>query len=277
MNGKQTIGAALGGSLVQALGSDCATASVLAAHFEAGIHSLARGVSLDGLNAAAIDRAARDFAQRGWIIADDAGWRRTQAELPAGLTAFLAGAAAMRASILSEAQAEAVVTLPIAPSAIARVLPAEGPIHASLVKTDEAIEKIANTALRSLTIMSPFVNREGIDLAMKLFQGTAASQRILITRRTGSTKRYLDQMLSEIVARGVTVLDYCLEADEGYETFHAKVVIADGDVAYVGSANMTLYARHSMELGIIVKGKSARAVAALVRAVEKISRPVIPR
>ncbi|MGX5668835.1 phospholipase D-like domain-containing protein [Rhizobium daejeonense] len=183
----------------------------------------------------------------------------------------------MRASILSEAQAEAVVTLPIAPSAIARVLPAEGPIHASLVKTDEAIEKIAKTALRSLTIMSPFVNREGIELAMTLFQATAASQRTLITRRTGSTKRYLDQMLPEMGARGVTVLDYCLEAGDGYETFHAKVVIADGDMAYVGSANMTLYARHSMELGIIVKGKSARAVSALVRAVEKISRPVIPR
>ncbi|ANM08335.1 phospholipase D-like domain-containing protein (plasmid) [Rhizobium phaseoli] len=276
MTGKQTIGAGLGGSLVQALGSDCAAASALAAYFEAGIHSLARGVSLDGLNAAAIDRAAGDFVRRGWIAADATGWRCTPAGFPAGLAEFLAGAAAMRASVLSKAQTEAVVTLPIAPSAIARVLPAEGPIHASLVRTDEAIRRIAGTALRSLTIMSPFVNREGIELAMTLFQETAANQRTLITRRTGSTKRALDAMLPEISARGVTVLDYCLRADEGYETFHAKVVIADGDLAYVGSANMTLYARHSMELGIIVQGKPARAVSALVRAVEKISHPVTP-
>lgn len=77
-----------------------------------------------------------------------------------------------------------------------------------------------------------------------------------------------------MAAKGVRVLNYLLPADGSYETFHAKVVIADGDHAYVGSANMTRYARHSMELGVIVKGRPARAVAALVRGVERISKPV---
>ncbi len=80
-----------------------------------------------------------------------------------------------------------------------------------------------------------------------------------------------------MAAQGISVLDYLLPAEDGYETFHAKVVIADGDQAYVGSANMTRYARHSMELGVIVKGRPARAVAALVRAVERISVPVVAR
>jgi phosphatidylserine/phosphatidylglycerophosphate/cardiolipin synthase-like enzyme len=63
--------------------------------------------------------------------------------------------------------------------------------------------------------------------------------------------------------------------DGGYESFHAKVVLADEDLAYVGSANMTQYERHSMELGLVVEGRPARAIASVVRAVEEVSLPVL--
>ena len=84
-------------------------------------------------------------------------------------------------------------------------------------------------------------------------------------------------MIPRMTAARVKVLDYLVDAGDGYETFHAKVVIADGDLAYVGSANLTRYARHSMELGVLVQGRAARAVSALVRSVERISRPVVLR
>jgi hypothetical protein len=183
----------------------------------------------------------------------------------------------MRASLEGESDAVAVVTLPAAPSAISGALPAEGPIHASIARTDEEIGRIARTAVSSLTIMSPFVNREGAEFAMRMFEESSASRRTLITRLEGSTRHALEPLLPKMISMGVRVLDYLLAADDGFETFHAKVVIADGDLAYVGSANMTLYARHSMELGVIVKGRPARAVSAIVRAVERISRPVVPR
>jgi Cu/Ag efflux protein CusF len=32
------------------------------------------------------------------------------------------------------------------------------------------------------------------------------------------------------------------------DAFHAKVALADQDLVYVGSANMTMFARHSMDL-----------------------------
>lgn len=268
------IGASLGRSLVEALGGDCAAAAALATHFQGGIASIERGTALGGMSAASIERAARDFASRGWLEASAAGWRRSALPLPAGLGAFLAGAEAMRNARASGAEALAVVTLPAAPSAIGRILPAEGPIHASIGRTEEALGEIARAAVRSLTVMSPFVNLEGAEFALHLFDQSTAPRRTLITRRAGPTRSALDPLLPAMTAKGVRVLDYLLPAEGGYETFHAKVVIADGDQAYVGSANMTRYARHSMELGVIVKGRPARAVAALVRAVERISRPV---
>jgi phosphatidylserine/phosphatidylglycerophosphate/cardiolipin synthase-like enzyme len=45
----------------------------------------------------------------------------------------------------------------------------------------------------------------------------------------------------------------------GYETFHAKVLLADDDEAYVGSANMTKWSfEQSLELGVLVRGRAAR-------------------
>jgi hypothetical protein len=268
------IGAGLGRSLVEALGGDCAAAAALATLFEGGIASIERGTALGGMSAASIERAARDFASRGWLEANAAGWRRSAIPLPAGLGAFLSGAEAMRNARSSDAEALAIVTLPAAPSAIGRVLPAEGPIHASIGRTEEALGEIARAAVRSLTVMSPFVNREGAEFSLHLFDQSTAPRRTLITRRAGPTRSALDPLLPAMNAKGVRVLDYLLPVEGGYETFHAKVVIADGDQAYVGSANMTRYARHSMELGLIVRGRPARAVAALARAVERISRPV---
>ena len=180
----------------------------------------------------------------------------------------------MRTLAIAETEAVAVVTLPGAPSKISGVLPSEGPIHASIENTDDEIGRIAKSALSSLTIMSPFVNASGARFAMRMFELSAASHKVLVTRMAGSTGRAVTPLLGELSRQGVVVLDYRIPVDGGYETFHAKVVLADSDLAYVGSANLTLYDRHSMELGVIVKGRAARAVAALVRSVEKISPTV---
>lgn len=268
------LGVSVQQSLIHSLGPDCAAGAALASRLEEGQTHVAHGISTDGYSSASIDRVARDFATRGWLQADDAGWYRTPMSLPVGISSFLAGAAAMRPLAIAESEAIAVVTLPGAPSEISRVLPSEGPIHASIESTDDEIGRIAKSAVSSLTIMSPFVNGSGARFAMRMFELSSASRKVLVTRMAGSTGRAVIPLLGELSRQGVLVLDYRLPVDDGYETFHAKVVLADSDLAYVGSANLTLYDRHSMELGVIVKGRAARAVAALVRSVEKISPPV---
>jgi hypothetical protein len=69
----------------------------------------------------------------------------------------------------------------------------------------------------------------------------------------------------------VDVLDYTLPVAGAYETFHAKILLTDQNLAYVGSANMTAFVRHSMELGIFTDGHAARVVACIVRGVERIA------
>lgn len=278
MTRQHGIGAAMARSLVERLGDDCGAATVLAERLNSGLATLPRGAGIGGVGPAAIARAATDFVDRGWLSEDAVGWRRTPAPLPAGLTAFLAGAEAMRSAVAGqmEAVASAVVTLPDAPSAIADALPRQGPIYASLEKTEEMLGALARAAVASFTVMSPFVNHDGARFAMRLFEDCGAPRRTLITRLAGPTRVVVEELLPTLRTMHVRVLDYLLPAGGGYETFHAKVVIADADQAYVGSANMTRYARHSMELGVMLTGRQARAVAAVVRAVEGISRPVLP-
>lgn len=269
------IGSAVARSLVESLGPDCMTAVVVAQHLERGTREIGNNTSLAGQAPASVERVARDFAERGWLVAIESGWRRSSETLPIGLSDFLMGASAMRIAIESHNLAETVVTLPPAPSAIARALPKEGPIHASIATTDDELNSIARSAVSSLTIMSPFVNDDGAEFALRMFEGCHAPNRLLITRMSGTTKPVVQRTLPRLKAANVRVLDYLLRSDDGFETFHAKVVIADGDLAYVGSANLTKYARHSMELGVIIRGRAARAVSALVRSVERIANPVV--
>jgi phosphatidylserine/phosphatidylglycerophosphate/cardiolipin synthase-like enzyme len=168
-----------------------------------------------------------------------------------------------------------VVTMPTAPSAIGPALLGTGLAHAALVSTDEALGRVAGAAVNRLTVMTPFLNSDGLVAALGLFRLTRASQKRLIVRRAGGARAAVRRNWDEIAQLGVEVLDYTLAVGGGYETFHAKVALADQDLAYVGSANMTVFTRHSMELGMLVDGRAARVIANVVRGIERISIPVL--
>lgn len=182
----------------------------------------------------------------------------------------------MRALVPDDGRATAVVTMPTAPSAIGPALLATGLAHAALVSTDEALGRIAGAAVNRLTVMTPFLNLDGLAAVLGLFRLTRAPQKRLIVRRAGGARAAIQRSWGEIAALDVEVLDYTLPAGGGYEMFHAKVALADQDIAYVGSANMTVFARLSMELGILVEGRAARVIANIIRAIERISIPVCP-
>lgn len=180
----------------------------------------------------------------------------------------------MRALVPDDGHATAVVTMPTAPSAIGPALAGTGLAHAALVSTEEALQRVADAAVNRLTIMTPFLNLDGLIVVVGLFRRTRASQKRLVVRRAGGARAAVRQSWDEIAELGVEVQDYTLPASGGYETFHAKVALADQDLAYVGSANMTIFARHSMELGILVDGRAARVIANVVRGIERISVPI---
>jgi hypothetical protein len=227
------------------------------------------------LQKAAASRVVEDFLQRGWVSRSASGVLSNTGTSPQGLADFLTGVAAM-ASVRPEVGTfKAVVTSPPDPSSFSRALLRTGMARVDLVDTSGAMHEVAAAAVRRLTIMTPFGNVPGLTYVAELFACTPAPERTLLLRvRDRQTKLALAELREQLNSQGVRVLNYFIDLGDGaYETFHAKVVLADEQVAYVGSANMLLYARHSMEMGVLVRGPGTEVVAAAVRAAEMSGTP----
>jgi phosphatidylserine/phosphatidylglycerophosphate/cardiolipin synthase-like enzyme len=146
--------------------------------------------------------------------------------------------------------------------------------------TTDSFAELASQARRRFVIASPFVDREGLDWIESLFDATAVSPsvKILIVRARDATSiTTLGERAPRLRSRGVTILKYDIEHDRslrqlGYESFHAKILLADDDKAYVGSSNMNRYSReHSLECGVVIRGPGARPISALVDAIISIA------
>lgn len=275
-----SLGEALTQSLLNSLSdiadSAAAIASIVAGRAGKPIHSR----DFDNIPSSAIERVANDFCSRRWITPAVAGWRVTARDewhaMPEGVPDFLHGAAAMRRLLDSGRWAIAAVTMPQPPSALANALPSTGMAHAGLVSTQDAMCRVADSAMESLTVMTPFLNVDGLGIALQLFERSPARRKLLIVRPTSATRTILASVRDRMTAADVVARGYLLPAlrGDGYETFHAKVVLADSTSAYVGSANMLSYAQASAELGVVVQGAEARIIASFVRAAEAVSTMV---
>lgn len=269
------IGDALGRSLVTALGADCTSAALVARRVENHRDGPFDFTSLSAIPRGALVRITADFVQRGWLVTAGNNWDRGPNRMPDSLADFLEGAGQMRSVWGNDGRAVAVVTLPNAPSAVAGALPSTGMAHAGLVSTEHALQKVADAAVSTFVIASPFLNLDGLDTAIELFRRSLARSKRLICRCTNKERVCLETRKSVLLELNLDLLDYQLFTEDGFETFHAKVVIADQDLAYVGSANMTLYPKGPLELGVLVDGRAANVVASTVRAIEQISKPIV--
>ena len=221
-------------------------------------------------------KALNAFVEHGWCDSSAERWMGTK-RMPIDLASFLDGAAAMRSVLGPVTHARAVVTMPGLGSRLGAALPAAGMASAALENTREAFLDIAARARSSLCVMTPFLNAAGLAWAEELFAATPAPSRQLIVRASPEVRSLLSRDADRLHNLSIAVLDYRIPLGEAhYETFHAKVVLADDLLAYVGSSNMLEYERRSMELGVILEGQAVHAVAALVRAVRGISLPLSP-
>lgn len=270
------VGEALGRSLVEALGPDCATAALVARVLQLNPGGMLDSVRLESAPAGAAQRVLNDFERRGWVTAVAQGWSGGPERMPPGIPGFLDGAAAMFSALPHDGRATTVVTFPASKIGVVRALPRTGFSYAGLVSSDEAFDRIADAAVNTLTVLTPFLNKDGLEYVVSLFRRSRAGQKILVVRRYGGALARASERIEELSQLGVDVRNYTLPLPKGFETFHAKVVLADQDLAYVGSANMTRFERRSMELGVLVDGKAARVVASVVRAVEIVAERVSP-
>jgi hypothetical protein len=136
------------------------------------------------------------------------------------------------------ARARFVVTLPPEPSQIAHQLQRiASASFTTLTDTQDAFLHLARRAQERLVIMTPYIDAAGAQWAADLFEATNARAKILILRGA-------QQMLTcgpagdRLTKTATNVFDYALETlsesgQPSIETFHAKIILADGAAAYV--------------------------------------------
>lgn len=201
-------------------------------------------------------------------------WERNSYACTPSFAAALQGAAVARRLTEESERPIVAATIPHGVSALASLLPSLGLQHAVLESTDTVFADIARSARDDLTIFAPFLNEEGALWVRDLVQASPARQRSLIVRNWARARRRLAPVLPELAESRVRIYDYFLQHADGYETFHAKLVVADDTRAYVGSANFLRYRKNSLDLGVIVKGRAAQTIRFVSEAMKRVSQTV---
>lgn len=245
------------------------------------VHSICTRVGLPQARAADVERALMAGQSSGLFLqATPLRWHACDRALAVQLAPLLQGARLYRTRVHRDADiVEVVLTKPPAPSQVSLQL--EEMLQGSwgFRDTKQLLPAIAESASRSLIVMTPFFDAVGARVVGNLFKYTPAPDRCLVlrTNREGRPPKGLAEVRDELFRLGVTILNFRLDRPDvpGNETFHAKVVLADDAAAYVGSSNMNRWSfEYSLELGLYVRGRAASRIAKLLHAVRAVSGPM---
>lgn len=214
--------------------------------------------------------------------ADGATWSTDLSAVElARLTTLLRGAEHFRRLRVETPSLEVAVTMPMAPSRLAQQLPDAPGRPGGYLPTPTAFQRVAIAAQERLVVLMPFVNANGFEWLRDVFQAAGGIVRKYVVLRD------IDQYAVDLAvhhadwlrAQQIRVLDYHLSHPPDssralpIETFHAKIVLADDRLAYVGSANMLgLGHGTSLEAGVLVDGRAAIQVARLIDGVLYVAR-----
>jgi hypothetical protein len=197
------------------------------------------------------------------------------------LAYILSGADHFRRMRLNPIAIELAVTMPLVPSHLEKELAATLGRPGGFLTTSAASARLAQMASRRLVVMTPFIDAGGFRWLRRMFEAASSDcQKIVILRNTDQYTVELGvQHADWLKAMQISVRDYHLShaAIVGralpIETFHAKLVLADDTLAYVGSANLLNSSEGlSLETGLLVEGGAATQVARLVDAVLRVAR-----
>lgn len=172
-----------------------------------------------------------------------------------------------------------VLTKPAKPSMLEKKLSDKGWKASEIEPTLHSFYSMADLASDKLVIMTPFLDDTGAEWVKDIFSRTQESvQCILILRsleRPGATDYPEGYLLIKdwLIDNNIKVYNYSLQRSEdwGRETFHAKVVLADRRIAYIGSSNMTGHSSYSMEMGVKITGRAAADVDVIVESLISVA------
>lgn len=227
---------------------------------------------LSGLAVAGVcERAAEG---EDWTTPLSEGELRRLAEL-------LRGAEHYRRLRLDTQSVELTVTMPMPPSSLEPQLGSSPGRPGGYLPTSEAFLRVALAARHRLVVLTPFLDGRGFGWLKTIVEAARPDVEKVVVLRDAD--RYVVDLgvhhAAWLRTTGVSVRDYHLPIafDLGrplaIETFHAKILIADDSLAYVGSANMLGSGDGtSLEAGVLIDGRAAAQVARLVEAILRIAR-----
>jgi hypothetical protein len=197
------------------------------------------------------------------------------------LSTMLRGAEHFRRLRSDVQNLELAVTMPMVPSHLENQLPGAPGRPGGHLDTPAAFLRVAAAARNRFVVLTPFVNRFGFEWMHRLMASVGSSaQRILVLRDIDvhaidlavHHREWLQQL-------NVSVFDYNISHPPTskrvlpMETFHAKIILADDSLAYVGSANfLGSGSGTSLEAGVLVDGRAASQVARLVEGILRVAR-----
>ena len=197
------------------------------------------------------------------------------------LAVLLRGAEHYRRLRLDASRTELAVTMPIKPSYLEAELSSLPGRPGGYMSTSEAFLRVSQAATSRLVVMTPFIDQHGFEWLRRVLGTTPSGVEKVVVLRD------IDRYAAEVAvhhaawlhALEVSVRDYHLShsGKEGralaVETFHAKIILADERLAYVGSANMLGSGDGaSLEAGVLVDGRAVVQIAGLVNGVLRIAR-----
>lgn len=175
-----------------------------------------------------------------------------------------------------ETSVQVVLTKPRRPNRLEESLANRGWKAAQVEPTDEAFIRLATVASQRLVVCSPFFDSSGAQWLQRLLGATKPGvERVLVLRYLnepghGSYPSGYPALVPWLKSQNVNVFNYALPRPDmkSWESFHAKVVLADDQFAYVGSSNLNAASLdYSMEMGAVLRGRAAGDVATVIRAV----------
>jgi hypothetical protein len=234
-----------------------------------------------GTIAAAASATMRSLEEWGWASGSgNARCLLVETDRLMALSWRLQGLADAAAMDAGPPIVEPVVTLPrgkaLASSALGEKLEA----HA----TRDGFAHVAACAQDRVVFLVPFMDSLGVEVLVRMLDSSPAAERIVVVRPDSRGVRWYSPHLPALHSVGSRVLEYWRSPPPGSpqdarpETFHAKLALADRDLAYVGSSNLMVSSLDdTLECGVLVRGEPARFFGAVVDAVLAVSAAVVPR
>jgi hypothetical protein len=199
------------------------------------------------------------------------------------LAQLLKGADHYRRMRSEASSLELAVTMPLPPSRLDQELTASAGRPGGYLTTVAAFTRIAQSAKLRLVVLTPFIDAGGFLWLRRTFEAAPwRVQKVLILREADRYAIELSvQHADWIRSMGISIWDYRLAHEQAsgrpllFETFHAKIVLADDGLAYVGSANFLGSSETlTLETGVLIDGRAAGQVARLIDAVLRIARAI---